>query len=499
MNRPAVAQSEALKPSGRDRPALEALQDVIQVFKHYPDSVWPCYDLTHQPFIAYKPDEWVLYFNPPHQVQSFSACPPGWTELGSDVQYHAGAYPGLNGQLAFDFAVDSASVIAVPYDGRLAEGYFALVVHEAFHQYQHWEFGEIPWGREERYPLLDRENTALAYLEVRLLMEALVAMLSNDKLKCRARAAEFLAVRKLRWQHAPLVAEFEQGEELEEGTARYVEDRGVALRDRLRRRSAARGAAITGRLADLDSSVAALILPDFRDRIQGSSVSPRDMPRNRVYPVGAAQACLLSYFGVNWTAAAESAGPVFTYARLMAARLGADSARSESVAAQVKTTYGYQRVLNATDANIRRYRDEYDQHLRAFDAQPGYRIQVALSSNKLLRSRSTRGVRWVMDDGAWELCPLYLTYVLESDALSLHVHNTGVLEGNDWTARRKTAAFLAPKIQSVTLNGAPFPVRSDSTCRFDSLRVVGTGFDINCLRPGALTVSDRRLDIDVSK
>jgi len=179
--------------------------------------------------------------------------------------------------------------------------------------------------------------------------------------------------------------------------------------------------------------------------------------------------------------------------------LGTDSARSESVAFQVKTRYGYQRVSKATDANIRRFRDEYNQHLRAFEVQSGYRIQVALSSSKLLRSRSTRGVRWVMDGGAWELCPLYLSYVLESDALSLHVHNTGVLEGNDWTARRKTAAFFARKVQSVTLNGAPFPVRPDSTCRFDSLRVKGADFDVACLRPGTLTISGRRLVIELSK
>jgi hypothetical protein len=37
------------------------------------------------------------------------------------------------------------------------------------------------------------------------------------------------------------------------------------------------------------------------------------------------------------------------------------------------------------------------------------------------------------------------------------------------------------------------------TCHFDSLRVVGTGFDINCPRSGVLTISGRKLNIDVGK
>jgi hypothetical protein len=152
---------------------------VVSAFRANPDAVWPGYNLAEQTYLVYIPKKWVLLVNPVAEVEGFTESPEGWPDLGTKALFHDGTYGDLVGQLAFDFEVGGVKTVAIglpenpegyprPLDVHLA----GFIVHEAFHQFQADHFGEIPWQREERYPILDTDNSALAALEMSILMDA---------------------------------------------------------------------------------------------------------------------------------------------------------------------------------------------------------------------------------------------------------------------------------------------------------------------------------------
>ncbi|MCJ7459653.1 MAG: hypothetical protein MUP17_11780, partial [candidate division Zixibacteria bacterium] len=276
------------KLSDNDYTALKICERVIQLFKQFPDSVWPGYNLAQRPFIVYIPDRWALLFNYSKETDDFTSYPKDWPDLGTQVLFHSGQYKDLAGQLVFDFPIDTLKVAAVPLTGKSDVELFAFIVHEAFHQYQGSSFGEIPWEREEKYPIQDSQNTALTYLEMRLLIDALRASEKDQIRKCREYVKQFVAVRSYRWQNVdPFVAKYERGQEINEGTAKYAELKGISLVKELEYKSS-----LAGLTSPLFEDFSFILMPeyllaDFQARITDSSVSPEDMPRNRIYPVGA--------------------------------------------------------------------------------------------------------------------------------------------------------------------------------------------------------------------
>ncbi len=274
--------------SSDDIEALRICEGVIELFKQWPDSTWPGYNLAERPYLLYMPDKWVLLFNCENIVDGFTEYPQNWPELRTDVQYLKGKYDDLAGQLSFNVPVDTLQVAAVPLGHQNTLKQFGLVVHECFHQYQSDNNWDIPWEREEKYPIQDVDNTALAYLEMQLLMNALEMAEFDNQQACRGLVRQFVAVRNHRWKRLdPAARTYERGEEILEGTAKYVELRGISLAKQLEYESSFRD--FTGPLqADLPAlSIPQLILELFKDRITGNSISPEDMPRYRIYPVGA--------------------------------------------------------------------------------------------------------------------------------------------------------------------------------------------------------------------
>jgi len=486
------------KLSEADYTALKICEGVIQLFKQFPDSVWPGYNLAQRPFIVYIPDRWALLFNYSKETEDFTSYPKDWPDLGTQVLFHSGQYKDLAGQLVFDFPIDTLKVAAVPLTGKSDVELFAFIVHEAFHQYQGSAFGEIPWEREEKYPIQDSQNTALAYLEMRLLMDALRASEKGEMKKCSGFVKQFVAVRSYRWQKGdPFVAKYEQGQEINEGTAKYTELRSIALVKELEYKSSLAG--LTNPLSEDFSPILMpeYLLADFQARITDSSVSPEDMPRNRIYPVGAAQGFLLDYFKINWKKKVQQAGYEFSFAQLFSEYLGVKKSQVEKLVKKAKKEYGYERVLASTDKLIQEYLDGFNKELESFEAQPGYRIEIELNTNGLSRSRSSYAKNWVVDKGTRELRNHYNVYVLKNSLLNLQLHDIGVYEQNNWDARVKKVAFFVPEFDSITLDEQPVTLTERTQVRFKKMEVNGNTWKFTCAKEGTIEISDNKVKINL--
>jgi hypothetical protein len=485
--------------TGQDSLALAVCEGVVELFKQHPDALWPGYDLAATPFVCYMPGKWALLVNHSDRVAGFGRYPDTWPKIGTDALLHVGTYENLEGQIAFDVEVGDLQVAAVPFEEeRTSIERLAFLLHENFHQYQYHHFGEIPWEREELYPIDDRENTALACVESRLLMDALEAAKANDTVKCTARVKEFVAVRDHRWQRSdPFVARLEQGQELEEGTAKYVETKGVDLFARLEYSSllAGQGAALAEEFSAVNTYD--YLLAEFRQRTKGNSISPEDMPRNRIYPVACAQAILLDYFGIDWKTKAQEAGPAFTFAAVFEDPLGVERAEFPGLLKSAKDAYGYPTILAATDSLLREYEAGYAAELKSFEKQPGVRVEIEMSSKNLKRSRSSTAKKWLVERGSTELRNHFDVYSLESASdrtFLLQVRDAGVLERNDWGARTRKIVFFVPELASVVADGAEF-AKGTAPVEFESLEMAGEKLTLHCSGRGTIDRTDRRIEI----
>ena len=484
-----------------DYTVLEVCEGVIQLFKQFPDSVWPGYNLAQKPFIVYVPEKWALFLNYSKEVDGFTAYPENWPDLGTDVLFYEGQYKDLAGQLAFDVPVDTLEVAAVSYTGEDAVYFFGYVVHENFHQYQQYgkypAFGEIPWEREQRYPIQDTENSGLACLEMHILMDAIKAAYADNGDEAKEYVKQFVAVRDFRWKSDRFVARYEQGQEINEGTARYVETKSISLVKKLKYNSSLSGP--TTPLSEDFSSISMPehLLKDFEDRMTGNSISPEAMPRYRIYPVGSAQGFLLDYFEIDWKSKAQDAGTEFTYAQLFKDYLGIDESRFEQLLDKAKRNYDYEKILTSTEELIQEYTDGFNNELHSFESQPGNRIEIILKSSGVLRSRSSREKKWLVERGTKELCSHFKIYSLKNDDLLFQVHNTALLEENDWDKRIRKVIFFASEISSISIDGKSFKLAKGELYQFQQIEVQGSIFRLNYSQKGTITISDNRVKINL--
>ncbi len=474
---------------------LEDCRSIVTMFKSDPSTVWPGYNLAEQTYLVYVPKKWVLLFNPPTPVDGFMACPEGWPQFGTKVLYHEGSWGDLIGQLAFDFEIGGVKTVAIglpedpqglpsPTDVYLA-GYIA---HEAFHQFQSGHFGEIPWQREERYPILDRSNTALACLEMRILMDAVGRSEAGTRRDVEDLIRTFAAVRAERWRAGEaFVAGHEQGLEIREGTARYVELKALSLM---------KGAAGLPGFALL--SLPGSLKEDFRSRFTGQAVSPEDMPRNRIYPVGASLGYLCDFLGVDWKLSAQAAGPEFAFHKLLSQKLGAADAPPEKIVARAKKAYGYENILKAAGQLIDEYRDGFSREFESFDRQSTQKVELEFSYRGISRSRSSLGRTWLVDDGSKSLCRRYRVYTLKNENLSLQVQEAGVYEENGWDAKHKKVIFYTPSIESITLDGAIVEPGKALSLTFRTLEIKGPSVRLTVTKPGTITRKDRLTAVRIS-
>ncbi len=482
--------------SDYERMALEVCRSVVTMFRASPSAVWPGFNLAEQTYLVYIPKKWVLLFNPPGQIDGFTVCPEGWPELGTKVLYHEGSHGDLIGQLAFDFEIGGVKTVAIglPEDPKglptPTDVYLAgFIVHEAFHQFQAGHFGEIPWQREERYPILDRQNTALACLEMRLLMDAVGRSETGARRDVEDLLRMYVAVRAERWKAGEaFVAGFEQGLEIREGTARYVEMKALSLIKNTPGLPGFSSLSFPGRLRE-----------DFEARFAGETVSPEDMPRNRIYPVGAALGYLGDFLGLEWKPPAQAAGPEFAFHLLLSPRLGAAETLAEELVARAKETYGYENILKATDRQIIEYREGFSREFESFNRQPQEKLELEFSYRGISRSRNSLGKTWLVDDGSKSLCRSYRVYTLKNADLLLQVQEAGVYEENDWEAKHKKVVFYFPAVESIALDGAMVKPGENLSRSFRTLEIIGPSMRLTVTKPGTLTRKDRVTSVKISE
>jgi hypothetical protein len=495
------------EPDELDLKALAVIEGVVQLFRQPQGEIWPGFSLAKQPFIVYRPGSWAILVGYLKDTSGFGPYPLDWPDLGHPVRFHRGQYEGLEGQLVFDFPLDDTTTVAVglPEDvpsvpGLEGQPYevcvFGYIVHECFHQYQYEAFGGIPWEREERYPILNAENTTLALLEMRALMGALRAIETEDSEECERQARTFVAVRTHRWKVSPpFVRSFEQGMELNEGTAKYVEVRSVGAMRNLKYHS------------DVPSDVplperfsltaAGVTLMDFQGRLEEGTISPEDMPRNRVYPVGAAEGLLLDYFSVDWKEDAQLAGPDFEMASLLKERLGVSEQESEELLSEAMSSAGYDSLLAVTESRNQEYIAGFDRALADFNAMDGMPVRVSMKRSGVGRSRVSSAKKWLMSGGTLQLCSKYGLYSLSNDDLLFMIKDAALLEEDDWDGDVRTVTVKVTLEPEVEIDGEPVVLRPDRTYEFGTVHVTAGSLEIRASMPGTILQSDDGITVDL--
>jgi len=490
-------------PSAYEYKILRICEGVVRLFRRDAGEIWPGYSLATSPLIIYIADSWALLLNSSDGAGEFSSLPSQWPDLGTKALYHKGGYRDFIGQLVFDVQVGRIRAAAIGLSGAFPESVqnpeakvFAYIVHEAFHQYQHEAFGDIPWAREEKYPTDDVNNSALAYLEMQLLSNAVQAMAVDDHDLCRKYCEQFTAVRHQRWADGdPFVAAYEQGQELLEGTAKYVELKCLSLAANLDYASPMDG--ITQPLKTNFSGLSAsdLILNDFKDRLGNGFIPVEDLSRNRIYPVGSAQGFLLDYFGIDWKSHAQRAGAGFTFARFLEEGLRMDQEDFPELVKEAKDLFDFENILASSRKSLEAYEKGYAGQLDLFESQPGFRIELEASSNGVARSRVSRAKKWIVARGSRCLRSHYEVYTLRGDDWSLDVRDTGLLEMEEWDAKRRNVVFYVPKVTTIELDGRPVRMVGDESRHFQSIEIKGENFQLSSSKAGALVCSDKTIRV----
>ncbi|MBD3217062.1 MAG: hypothetical protein GF310_02210 [candidate division Zixibacteria bacterium] len=464
---------------------------MIELFETCPDSIWPGYNLAREPFIFYVPEQWALLVNYPTEVPGFNPYPQDWPKITGNAQIYFGQYKHLAGQLAFMVEVDTIRVAAVPYWERSAQETYAFIIHECFHQFQYDNGWKIPWEREEKYHIQDSVNTSLATLELLVLEDALQMAIEDDKEKCREYIGRFVAVRKARWSRADeYLRKYERGKELQEGTAHYIENRSIAC---IKDLDAEAKFEDSSKYLDLPH----LLLKRCQARLTDYAFSPEDMPRNRIYPVGAVQCYLLDYLGVDWKDRRPDFGESSSYAELFQEELNLDESGFAVLLEKSKAHYNYSRILNSASTQINEYRLGYENELKDFENSDGYRIEISLNNNGVSRSRSSSSKKWLMDNGSRELRSHFKIYSLKKDGLVFQAHDCGLMEENDWDTKRKTVVFYSKAPDSIRLNNKVIALDKLTDRSFANIEMHGQNFDFVYDLSGTISFAGNHISIDI--
>lgn len=483
-----IFSQEKYTLDSNDYKALKVCDGVINLFKQNHDEIWSGYDLSRMPFLFYMPDKWSLVFNYKGTISDFQKYPDDWPDLGTDVQIHFGKYKDLAGQLAFSFKVDTLDLVAIPFpfQNYSVNDLFGFVVHEAFHQYQHYTFGEISWQREERYPIQDSVNTSLAYIEMKLVMDAYRDAVENELSECKELVKMFVVVRDFRWkQNSPYLYEYEQGLEINEGTAKYVEVKSLLLLNNL----------ITKGFSETKNPD--ILLNEFNSRVNGNSISSENMPRNRVYFVGSTEGLLLDYFGIKWKELAQKAGPDFAFYKLMSEYLNLDSNEYGILLEKAKDKYGYKDIVSSSSKLIKQYVSAFDEEMKNFEMQDGYKFEINVSVRSVSRSASTSEKKLVVENGVKELCKKYNIFSIKGKNYLLQVRNAGILQENDYKNRAKKITFFTSEVKNMKIDGLDIRLDDIINKEFENIEIENENLLFNANAKGSIMKSGKKIGINL--
>ena len=306
---------------------------------------------------------------------------------------------------------------------------------------------------------------------------------------------EFVAVRDARWRRNQFVRAFEHHEEIHEGTAKYVEVKTLSLTGGLHY-----SAGLPGSLADdfRSASHPGYLLREFSARVTEGSVTPADMPRNRIYAVGAALGFFLDDIDPEWKKRVTVNAGAVSFLSLIKDGLHLKDGALPALLAEAKDTHKYEDARQAADRLITAHEKGFRDALAAFQAQRGYRIQMKLKSDGLNRSRSTGTTRWTVDEGRRSLCPHYNVYALRRSDLSLNLHGVGVLEEQDWGARTKTLTFFVPGVRSLSVDGAAADPLQPSASGFKRCELSGENLEFTASGGGSIRIVTGGIEFDLT-
>ncbi len=386
------------------------------------------------------------------------ALPAGFTALrlggleagwrGADARGVANTGTALNGRAV-------AQVVWSAGDEAVATA--ALMAHEAFHVFERATH-EAGGARSENtallmdYPIFDVANERDVALEGKVLAAALRARPPAERLRT---AREFLAVREARQRRLrPELVGFEEGAELNEGRAEYVQ---------VRVREAAGGA---GALADIVARLDTLTLPDRSVRL-------------RAYALGAGQALLLDRLAPAWKDSLAAWGGTLQDALAHAAGY---RAREDSLRRDAATRQHADRLAAAATARLAGLRARRLALRDSLLARPG--VLLVLSGDSI---------------GGFGKCGFDPQNLVQAgEGVTLHTRFLAPCGGGvsgtltapvveDERARTLTSVIGPADSVRVTVAGAPAPALADGRPL--------TGADVRVSAPGAeLTVRRARLE-----
>jgi hypothetical protein len=503
----ATAAQQSSSQCAPEPEAVVAAAAALNIFKDAKDSFWPGYNLSTRPLLFYSPGRWSLLINATLPADGFQ---PYQLTGGSQLQLRCGSIDGLAGQLIFDYRLGKETVFAIPYasseaalqiPGGLVVTNLAIIVHEVFHQFQRGSFATIMSRSEDEYPILNEANSALAALEMRILADAIREQSVGRARQWRRLAAMFVAVRDLRWQKAPTsVRQFERAMEFREGTAHYVEVRGIGHMAWLcsTRRASGDVAQACSDFDHLDSP--AYLMKGFRDRFPKAALRPDDVPRNRVYFTGAAIGLLLDALKSDWKTKVMRPTADYTISGQLRIALGIGPAQFDQMVREAQARYRFDEILVATRHLIQEYQAEYRTDMARFEAQGGFRIEVDVPFG-VGGSWALQGRRYIVDDGRRVFGSEYSVYSLRQRAegsLSLLIEKAGVLEESAPRGGRRLR-FFSPTITSITIDGQIIDSSKPGTTEFRELALAGDGFSLETTKPGLLTISPNKIGVAFSE
>jgi hypothetical protein len=291
-------------------------------------SLWPGFEPLRIPLAVYTGAATWLFRHP--------APPPGFEPEADGVAVFPGRHPAATANSSADLGgVSTATLLADGERGAQGAAVLAAVaLHEAFHvdqrrRHPSWQGDE---GQMLVYPSADAPLLSLRRQETEALRRALSA---PDGALARCWAGRAMAARRARFASlGDALAAYEQGNELNEGLATYVQTR-------------ARG-----------GKVATLPAEDF----------PPDGVRHRAYAVGPALALLLDRLAPGWPRRLEADDR-----QPLDALLTAAAAEPEACAFTAAEIARFGEVALADIEAMARRRAERRQ---AFDGTPGWRLVV---------------------------------------------------------------------------------------------------------------------------
>ncbi|MBN2862742.1 MAG: hypothetical protein JXN62_06245, partial [Bacteroidales bacterium] len=302
-------------------------------------------------------------------------------------------------------------------------------------------------------------------------------------------------VRKARWDlPQTFIAEYEQGQELNEGTAKYAEVKSLlAMKESICAHPERYSAAFREIIALADITY---LTDAINGRMTGNTVAPDDMIRNRIYPVGAAQGFLLDYLGAEWKKAAEQAGSEFIMHTILTSCLNPTGQSDGHLFLKAKSDYEYSLVKRSTEDAIRRYLEEYSLVREEFQKQDAINLQLGFGYKSLRRSGSSREKKWVINEGAESFCSDYRLFRIETEAVEIDVRNSGILQVNDWDAKSAEFLFFRNTIDRLDIDGISIKPGKPLETDFASLLIEGPDFLVRYRKKGHIRISENSIVVN---